>query len=126
MQLVTQKLIKQLEKANLPTEDRIALTDAIMHKLNALPIGDLITFTQDGIMINGRMLGVEDLLAFREATSVLKDNYARKVISEQIRFKAIDMGINKATSIDTLIFAKACLWVMNEHELLIHTLSDRT
>lgn len=124
MQVITQKLIKQLEKANLPTEDRIALTTAVTQKLNAPPIGELITFTEGGLMINGKQLNLDDLLAFREACSVLKDNYARKVISEQIRFKAIEYGIDKAQSIDTLQFAKACIWVMNEHEILIHRLSE--
>lgn len=124
MQVTTQKLIKQLEKANLPTEDRIALTNAVTQKLNAPPIGELITLNPNGLMINGKQLELDDLLAFREACSVLKDNYARKVINEQIRFKAIEMGIDKATTLDTLAFAKACIWVMNEYEILIHRLSE--
>ena len=123
IQPVTQRVIKQLEKANLSQEDRIALTTALLVKLNALPIGDIIHFTETGILLNGKELEVEQALHFREACVSLKDNFARKVIHEQIRYKAIEMGIDKATSIDTLFFSKSALWVLNEYEILIQKLS---
>lgn len=88
-----------------------------------MPIGDIIHFTETGIMINGKDLDLDQAINFREACMVLKDNYARKVINEQIRYLAIDMGINKALSVDTLMFSKAALWVLNEVEILIQKLS---
>lgn len=74
-------------------------------------------------MINGKELDQEQMISFKEACAVLKDNYARKVIHEQIRYKAIDLGINKAISVDTIYFSKAALWVLNELEILITKLS---
>lgn len=123
IQSLTQKLIQQLKKKNLSQEDRIALTTALLDKLNALPIGDLIHFTDTSISINGKELDQEQSISFREAAVSLKDNFARRVIHEQIRYKAIDLGINKALSTDTLMFSKAAIWVLNEIEILIVKLS---
>lgn len=74
-------------------------------------------------MIDGKNLDQEATINFKEACAVLKENYARKVIHEQIRYKAIDLGINKALSVDTLMFSKAAIWVLNEIEILIAKLS---
>ncbi len=120
---ITEKIIKQLSKSNLTLEDRSALTSALLGKLNALPIGDMIVFTENGILINGRTLDTEQAMSFREASVALKDNFARKVINEQVRYKAIDLGINKAQSVDTLMFSKAAIWVINELEILTDKLS---
>lgn len=122
-QSITKKLITQLKKADLTLEDRVALTTCLLDKLNALPIGDMVHFTETGLMINGRELDQDQAINFREACVVLQDNYARKVINEQIRYKAIDLGINKALSVDTVMFSKAALWVVNEMEILIQKLS---
>jgi len=100
MKPLTQKLIVQLRKANLSTEDRLALTTALLDKLNALPIGDMVHFTETGLMINGNELNLDQALSFREAAVTLKDNYARRVIHEQIRHQATEAGIHKAKTID--------------------------
>jgi len=123
MLLITEKLIKQLSKSNLSTEDRIALTGAITKNLNAFPISNILEITSEGLKVQGKKLDVEQVIHFREACVILKDNFARKVIHEQVRYKAIDMGISKAVSVDTLMFAKASLWVLNEIEILINSLS---
>lgn len=120
---ITQKIIKQLQNTKLSLEDRVALTTAILDKLHALPIGNIVHFTESGVMINGKELDQDQMISFREACVVLKENFARKVIHEQVRYKAIDMGINKALSMDTIMFAKAAIWVVNEIEILIAKLS---
>lgn len=121
---ITEKTIKQLKKSNLSIEDRTALTTALLDKLNALPIGDIIYFTQNGLMIDGKELDAEQTNAFKETCSALKDNFARKVIHEQIRHKATEMGIHQAISIETLYFSKVALWIMNEYEILLQKLSE--
>jgi len=119
----TENVIKVLKKSNLPTEDRIALITALLDKLVVLPIGEMVILTQNSISINGKDLDQEQAINFREACTALKDNYARRIINEQIRYQAIDLGINKAQSIDTLMFSKAAIWLMNEEEILIQKLS---
>ncbi len=119
---LTDKLIKQLKKSNLSMEDRLTLITALLDKLGTLPIGDIVHFTENGLMINGKELDQEQMLSFREAVVALKENFARNVINEQVRWKAIDLGINQATAIDTLFFSKAALWCQNEENILIEKL----
>ncbi len=121
---ITEKTIKQLKKSNLSIEDRTALTTALLDKLNALPIGDIIYFTQNGLMIDGKELDAEQTNAFKETCSALKDNFARKVIHEQIRHKATEAGIHKSQSIEELMFYKAAIWCLNEENILIQQLSE--
>lgn len=123
IQPLTKKLIQQLRKSELTLEDRVALITALLDKLGVLPIGDVIDISEQGISIQGKVLDQEQVLNFKEASAVLRDNFARQVINEQIRYKAIDLGINKATAMDTLFFAKAALWCLNEQEILITQLS---
>lgn len=123
MNPIVQKTIKQLSKATLSTEDRVALTNAIMDKLVILPIRKSFVISDDGIIINGKTLDQEQALNFRETCIALKDNYARKVMNEQIRYQAVHLGMNMAVSIDTLMFAKAALWIIEEEEKLLNQIT---
>lgn len=122
---VVKRLIHQLNKADLSLEDRVALTTCMLSKLNVLPIGDTVHITEGRLIINGKELDQEQMLAFRESSIALKDNYARRVINEQIRYKAVNLGINVALSLDTIMFAKAAIWCVNEEEILINTLANQ-
>lgn len=120
---ITERMTKTLARTDLPVEDRTALLTAILGKLNALPIGDIVATSSDGaVMINGKNLDREQIIGFKEGIAALKDNFARKVIHEQVRFKAIEMGIFKSVSTETLMFSKAALWCMNEIEILLEKL----
>lgn len=119
----TEKVIKALKKTSLSLEDRVALTNVLLEKIGAFPIGDVVVFTESNVQINGKDLDTEQYIAFKEACSSLKENYARRVINEQLKYKATEIGVHKATSIDTLLFAKAVLWVINEENILIEKLS---
>lgn len=120
---VTEKLIKQLKKAGLSLEDRTALVTALLDKLGAFPIGDMIITTPTGISINGRDLNPEQYIHFREQVVALKDNFARKMINEQLRYKATVIGVHESNTIDELLFAKAIIWFINEENILIEKLS---
>lgn len=118
------KLVEQLRKANLSIEDRSALVSCILEKVDALPIGDVLSIEGDYISVNGKQMDQEQVIHFREACANLKDNFARKVLSEQIRYKAIEQGIMKSTSTDTLMFSKAALWCLNEYEILLAKITN--
>jgi len=118
-----EKIIKELKKAKLSQTDRIALTTAITDKLNALPMGDIIAYSREGLIINGKVMDLEQTANFKLSVTALEDNFARQVIHEQLRFKAVQLGLDKATSIDELFFAKAVIWSLNEENKLIKQLS---
>jgi hypothetical protein len=119
----TDKVIKQLRKASLSMADRVALTNVLLDKLGAFPIGDIVRFTENHIEINGRNLDTEQYLAFKEAASAMKENFARRVINEQLKYKATEMGIHKAVSLDELFFSKAIIWFINEENILLEKIS---
>ncbi len=62
-------------------------------------------------------------MTFKEACSSLKENFARKVINEQLKYKATEIGVHKSTTLDELYFAKAIIWVINEENILLEKLS---
>lgn len=95
----------------------------MIEKLGAFPVGDLITFTENGLSLNGKDLSHEQFLNFKEACVLLKDNFARKVLNEQLKYKAIEMGIHKSTTVDELLFSKAVIWFINEENILIEKIS---
>lgn len=119
----TQNVIKELQEATLSTEDRIALVSSLLDKLGAFPIGDMVFQTSTGLSINGKDLDMEQQLGFKEAVDALKGNFARRVINEQLKYKATLIGIHKSNTIDELLFSKAILWVINEENMLLESLS---
>jgi hypothetical protein len=123
MNPIVEKTIKQLSKATLSVEDRVALTNALLNKLGAFPVGDMIIKTENSVNINGKDLDLDQYLNFKEACVALKENFARRVINEQLKYKATKMGIHESTTIETLLFAKAVIWFINEEEILIERLS---
>lgn len=119
MSPATDKIIKLLKKSTLSLEDRVALVSSIMNKLMVLPLNDSIVISQNSIVINGKKLDVEQMISFKESCVALRDNVARKVLNEQVRYLATNMGVYKAVSTEELYFSKAALWSIAEENKLL-------
>lgn len=117
-----EKVIKQLKKADLSLEDRTALTTALLDKLHALPLRKTFIIEGNKITLNGKKLDQQQTINFKDGVQILKNNQAHKVFNEQLRYLAINLGINTAVTIDTLMFAKAALWVLEQETLLYESL----
>jgi hypothetical protein len=116
---ITNKIIKKFHKTNLSLEDRVALTNTILSTLLVLPIDNAIEILPGEVKIRGRKLTTEDFVSFTESCKALRDNKARQVINEQVKFLAINMGVHQSVSLETIMFSKAALWVIQqENELL--------
>ena len=116
---ITEKLIKQLKKSNLTLEDRTALVTELLDKMNALPLSDVIVIGQGTVSIQGRDLDTEQIIAFRENCIALKDNPAEKLINEQIRYLAQNLGVYKAQGINDMYFYKAALWILDQKQAIL-------
>lgn len=123
MQNKVEKVIKMLDKATLSLENRVALTTAILNKLNALPLSKSIIVDNGKIFVRGIELDREQEVNFREGIAVLQNNFVHKLFNEQLRYQAINLGINVATSMDTLMFSKAALWVLEQEIKLVESLT---
>jgi len=115
----TQKVIKQFEKANLSLEDRTALITVLLSKLHTLPLNDTFIISQNSVIINGKPLEPEQLIVFRDSCISLKDNFAFKVLSEQVRYLSTNLGVYKSISQDELFFYKAALWTLQQYDDLL-------
>lgn len=116
---VVDKTIKQLKKADLSTEDRIALVTALISKLHALPIRDSVVIDPKGLIVNGKQLGREQMISFQQSCVVLKDNLAKKAIFDQVRYLATKIGVHQALNESQIMFGKVGIWVINEIEILV-------
>lgn len=114
-----ENLIKQFKKADLTLAERNALLTAILDKLQALPLQNAILIGADSITINGKQLDAEQYISFTTSAQVLKDNYAFKVFSEEIRYLAINIGVLKSLTFDELYFAKAALFNLDQFQKLL-------
>ena len=113
------KLIKALKKANLTLEDRTALTTVLLDKLQALPLQSTIIVTPNGLIINGKELDVDQVINFRESCVALKENYARKVITEQVKYLAINIGVHNGLTNEQILFSKSALWNLQQIDNLL-------
>lgn len=119
IQPITTRLIKQLKSKNLPLEDRVALTTALLSNLSALPLNNAIVIDPHGVEINGKRLSPDDKIAFIESCALLKNNFARKVLHEQVRYLAINLGVHIGQNTDMIMFSKAALWCLEQEEKLL-------
>ena len=113
---IVDKIIKQLNKKTLTIEDKTALVTALIAKLPALPLRETVEIGRNGIVINGKKLEPEQIINFREACIILKDNFAYKVIREQLRYLAINRAVRQAVTMDESLFSKAALWILKEED----------
>lgn len=94
-----------------------------MGKLHALPLQDSIVIGQGTIMVNGHNLETDQVQVFAESAVAFRDNWARKVIHEQVRYLAVNGGVFKSVSLDEIMFFKAALWCLNEEDKLLDRLT---
>lgn len=116
---ITDKVIKKLKRASLSLEDRTALLTAVMDKLHVLPLHDTLVIEPNAVHINGKALDMEQIISFRESAVVFKDNWARQIIHNQVRYLATNRGVYKSVSQDELYFYKAALWCLSEEDALL-------
>lgn len=117
----TQKLIEalSLENDKLPIEDKAALTAVLLRKIDALPITNKIIVDKSGIYMAGRTLEAEEVISLKDSAIALNDNYARRIIKEQIQYLAIMEGVHKGLNTEQIIFSKAALWIIEQEQRII-------
>lgn len=93
----------------------------LLENIGALPYRKIITFDNDGTLkLNGRYLEPEQAIAFRQGAIALRDNYVRKVVNEQKKMLAIELGVHNGLNTEMIEFSKACLWDIQEDENILN------
>lgn len=125
--IIAKIAVVALRSKRLSGEQKAFVTSALLDNLVAFPIRDVIQTDNTGtLLINGKSLTVEGAVAIRESAQALRNSFTRRVINEQITFRAINLGIHNGINTDAIIFSKAALWVIQEEEKLLSTFIDGT
>lgn len=120
---VTGLVCTLLKGAFLSHADRSLLTACMLDKLRALPAGDILSEDVNGTLtINGKTITADKAHALRRSANRVLNSEAWKLVSEQVRFKAVTIGVHAATSDAQNFFAKTAIWNLNELQILLGTL----
>ena len=114
-----------LRSSRLKGDRKTAVMAALLENIHAMPLRDIVGFDQDGTMlIAGKKLDAEQAISFSESVNGLKNSYARKILHSQMTFNAITIGIHQAMTPEQVQFSKAVLWVIQEENRLIESISS--
>ncbi len=108
-----------LRHSKLSIENRIILTTALLHTLDALPFRDMIFVDdQKRLIINNRVMPPEVMRKLRESARSLQTNYAHNTIREQVLYVAIAHGVHKLERLEQSYFSRAAIWWGEQEEKL--------
>ena len=120
-------LLWLLKQKRLKQTTKIEIVNYLLASVNALPIKDLISFEPDGTLkIGNKILDSQQAIMLRESLVSLNKNWADRVLSEQITYEAIKIGVHIGQTTDQIMFAKAAIWVLKQREELITKLIGQT
>lgn len=123
--MLSKIIIKILKWKKLKGEDKTRIITALLDNIDALPIRDAISFDIDGtILIRGKKLDLEQIQNLKIGVSVLKDNFARKLIQEQLLYEASLIGL-QCVNTEQLMFSKSAIWMLRRENELINELDKK-
>lgn len=106
-------------------DDKTRIITALLENIDALPIRDAITFDADGtILIRGKKLEIEQIQNLKTGVVILKDNFARKLIEEQLLYECSKMGLHQGLTPEQIQFSKAAIWVLQQYNKFLEMLSE--
>lgn len=118
--LITKLTIFALRNKRLKGEYKAQITSELLKNIHAIPYKDILQTLQDGsVMINGKKMDMDTARMFRDSCITLRDNFARKIIHDQVLFEATKIGVHQANNQDAITFSKSAIWNQNEENILI-------
>lgn len=92
--------------------------------MSALPISDIITLNKDGSWtIQGRPADPEQIRVLRESARAELDNFAGKLVDQQVEYAAVVTGVHKAEDEKAMIFSRAAIWFSQNRRALLQLLA---
>lgn len=121
--VITNICLWALSNKRLSGVQKGRIMSALLKNIYAIPVQKVVAFEPDGgILIGGKALDREHSILFRESCISLSDNFARKIIQQQVSYDAIQMGVYQALTPEMILFAKAALWHQQEENKLLSTI----
>lgn len=117
------RIVAFLLRKNLSLADRTILVNAVIHRLG-IPTRAIITVDDHRrIVVNGSPLSIEQTQSLQKNAYALSKNQALKLIRDQVRFRAVDLGFLQSKDPEAQLFYKAALWYAQEETELIESLA---
>lgn len=122
--IVSKLAVWALKSKRLSGEDKVRVTNALYDNLQAIPLRNIVTFNEEGtVMINGKILDLQQSMLFLDSARAMKESFARKMIHDQVLYEAVKMGIHNGLSPEMIIFAKAAIWFGQEENKLLNKIA---
>lgn len=113
-----------LNRVNLSIRDRSELFTAVLTKIVALPLRDIISYNDEGnLLVNGQALEMARALQLRDSAKGALENQAHKIAYEQILYKALEAAAFKTGNPDDLYFYRAAIWWGQEEVKILNVLA---
>lgn len=124
---ITTKIIVYLLKiSNIGIEERNILTTAILDKLVALPIYDIIRLNDNGtLLIDNQEIDLEKAKILRESAISALRNQALKAVHDQVLFKAVNLGVHNVEKPEQMFFSRASIWFGQQEILFLKILAQQ-
>ena len=104
-----------LSTHELNRDERLFLFNYFNKQINAFPLEDSVKLTPDGLIVaNGRAMTLEQREAFINGAHSLANNYAFKLILDQIMYQSLKYGLQNFTEMDHLHYGKAAMYLVDE------------
>lgn len=123
MRLLVKLALGVLRRSDLTIQERTLCTGLVLDKLEALPLRDIITSSDEGILINKIPVSVEKLRLLRESAKSALSNQALDYIGQQVVWLAIQRGIHNADTPEKLYFYRAAIWFSEQLKAHLETLA---
>ncbi len=118
------KIIAELNKRDLSKSDRSLLISAMLNKLVAIPLCDIITIDGNkNLFVNDRLVKKEEQIRLRESASAVLNSKAFQLIRQQVVYATFVQAAHKSTTPDELIFGKAALWWGQQEDIYLKMLA---
>lgn len=118
------KVIVALNKTDLSMIDKSLLISAILTKLAAIPLRDIIYADDKGnLFVSDVKIEAGEAQTLRESAVRVLDSKAFKLIREQVVYKAFAEAAHRAPHPEDLVFFKAALWWGQQEDALLKLLS---
>lgn len=100
-----------LDANDLSPKDHTRLLGILNKNMGLFPIADVIVLRQDGATcVNGRELDMDELIKFRQGISAIRDNWAFKLIMDQVLFEAVKHGVHYGDTPEKIMFSKSATY----------------
>lgn len=122
--MIVRFLVWLLRYKKISEKDRTFVLNALLESIKSVPLRYVIsTDNNRNIYVMGKPLSIEEALSLRDSASAVLNSKVRKLVQDQIRFKAIEDGYLKNYDPVKGVFYKAALWYSQQENELLEELS---